>query len=430
MILLKEGTVVDPKTGTIRQADVLIDGGIITKIASGIQPSACENAEVINCRGMYVGPGLVDVHVHFRDPGQTEKEDINSGADAARHGGFTSIVLMANTKPPVDTPEIISYIMEKGRQTGLHLYTCATITKGMQGEELNDFKLLKQAGAVGFTDDGIPILKEEIIQAAMILAEETDSVLSLHEENPAWISENGINHGKASSYFLLEGSDRKAEITMVERDAEMAAKTGATVNFQHLSTKEAVAFIRKMKKEYPECHIHAEATPHHLTLTEEALIKYQSLAKMNPPLRTEEDRRAIIDGVLDGTIDLIATDHAPHTKEEKDRSLTKAPSGIVGLETALPLVYETLVLNEKCSIMQVFCNMSFNPAKLYHLNAGYLAENGPADICVFDPNYIFTIEEFHSKSQNSPFKGRKLQGKSILTICNGRILYKREEEKA
>ena len=313
MIILKNGIMADPATGFMGKKDIAIFDGVIFSIEDEILP---ENGdEVIDCTDKIIGPGLVDVHVHFRDPGFTYKEDIESGAKAAIKGGFTSVVLMANTKPAVDSKETIEYILEKGKQTGIHIYTCATITKGMQGKEKNDFESLLKAGASGFTDDGVPILDENLVREIMLDAVKNNTVLSFHEEDPAYITNNGINRGKASEYFGIGGSDRQAEISMVERDLKLALETGAVVNFQHLSTKEAIDLIREAKKQGE--NIHAEATPHHIALTEEAAIKYGTMAKMNPPLRTEDDRQAIIEGLKDGTIDLIATDHAPHSKRKK-----------------------------------------------------------------------------------------------------------------
>ena len=439
MILLQNGTVIDPKSGFMETADIAIDRGKIIKIGKNLNPvdvmmyncyrdDEKQEIQTIDCTGKIIGPGLVDIHVHFRDPGFTYKEDILTGGEAAKRGGFTSIILMANTKPVVDSGETIHYILEKGKKTKINIYTCATITKSMQGKELNDFFALKNAGAIGFTDDGIPMLDEELVTEAMIKAAKEDVVLSFHEENPEYIKNNGINHGKASQYFHIEGSDRQAEITMVKRDLKIALETGAKVNFQHISTKEAVELIRTYKSKDNNHHIHAEATPHHMSLNEQAVILFGTLAKMNPPLREEEDRKAIIEGLMDGTIDIIATDHAPHTKEEKDKQITEAPSGIIGLETAFSIAYEELICRQNMPILQLFCRMSLNPAKLYQINAGYLAENGPADVCIVDTGRTWSVKEFASKSQNSPFKNQKLMAKVIMTICNGKIVYKDDDE--
>jgi dihydroorotase len=371
----------------------------------------------------------VDVHSHFRDPGFTYKEDIETGAKAAAKGGYTTVVLMANTKPCVDNEETLRYVIEKGKQTGIHVYTCATVTMGMQGKEIVPMEELAKKGAVGFTDDGVPILSEEVVEEAMKRAAALGMPLSFHEENPAYIKNNGVNAGKAAAHYHIGGSKREAEIDLVGRDLEIALKTGAAIDIQHISTKEAVELVRQAKKR--GSNIHAEATPHHFTLTEDAVITYGTLAKMNPPLREESDRRAIIEGLKDGTIDMIATDHAPHSKEEKEKPITEAPSGIIGLETALPLSVTELVETGDMTLMSVLEKLTCNPADLYHLPAGRLTENGPADIVLFDPKEEYVIDGFVSKSQNSPFLGRKVKGQVYYTICGGKIVYsKREEEQS
>ena len=424
MIILKNGTLVDPKTGFTGKKDIAVDGSRIKKIDTVIE--AADEDTVIDCSGKYIGPGLVDIHVHFRDPGFTYKEDIQTGSRAAACGGYTSVILMANTKPCVDSEDVLNYVLTEGRKTGIHVYSCGNITKGMQGTELTDFHKLMSCGAIGFTDDGVPLLDENLVRNAMEQAADNNCILSFHEENPVYIENNGINRGDASGLLKIGGSDRKAEISMVERDLKLAEETGAKINFQHLSTKESVALIREARKKKNGKNIFAEATPHHMALTEKAVSQYGSLAKMNPPLRTEEDRQAIIEGIKDGTIDVIATDHAPHSEEEKNRKITEAPSGIIGLETALAVAYKTLVLENNMSIMQLFCKMSWNPAKMYHLKAGYLAENSPADLVIFDPDREWKYEKSFSKSRNSPFLNQKFKGKIIMTMCDGNIVYKEQ----
>lgn len=430
MIVLKNGTLIEPSTGFFGKKDVVIDGEKIVKIEENVDVDALKAAsdtengvKVFDCSGKYIGPGLVDVHVHFRDPGFTYKEDIASGSLAAAKGGFTSVVLMANTKPSVDNEETIRYVLDKGRKTGIHIYTCANVTKGMKGEVLNDFGELLKAGAVGFTDDGVPLLEEDLVRKAMKLAVEYDAVLSFHEEDPRYITNNGINRGKASEHFGIGGSDRMAEISMVKRDLALALETGAKVNFQHLSTKEAIDLIREAKKLPEGKNIHAEATPHHIALTEMDAITHGTLGKMNPPLREETDRQAILSGLMDGTIDLIATDHAPHSQEEKDKAVTEAPSGILGLETAFAIAHKELIEGKKMDYLQLFCKMSLNPANVYGLNAGKIAEGERADLVVFDPEKEWKIEKFISKSQNSPFKNQILKSKIELTVCRGQIIY-------
>ena len=369
------------------------------------------------------------MHVHFRDPGFTYKEDIETGAVAAAKGGFTAVVLMANTKPSVDNIETLSYVVEKGEKTAIRVHTCASITESLKGETMTDMEGLKAAGAVGFTDDGIPILSEELVRQAMEKAAVLDVPLSFHEEDPAYIENNGINRGKASAHFGIGGSDRMAEISLVERDLEIALSTGAIFNVQHISAKESVELVRRAKakaKELGLSNIHAEATPHHFTLTEEAAIEHGTLAKMNPPLREEADRLAVIEGLKDGTIDLIATDHAPHSEEEKNRPITEAPSGIIGLETAFALAITNLVKPGYLTLPQLFDRMSLAPSQMYHLPYGVVEEGAVADLIIFDDEQQVTFDKFVSRSSNSPFLGQTFYGTIDMTICKGEIAYKKE----
>lgn len=427
MLLIKNGYILDPKSRREGVYDILIEDNKIKRIDTFItlidlSDEEKENLQIIYADNMMVAPGLVDVHVHFRDPGFTYKEDIYSGAKAAAKGGFTTVVLMANTKPTVDSKDTLEYVISKGKETDIHVLTCASITKGLKGKELTDMDLLKKYGAVGFTDDGIPMLDEELIVTAMKKAKELKVPLSFHEENPALITNNGINHGKASAYYDIEGSPRAAEIDLIYRDLQFAVETDAPINIQHISSKEGVELVRQAKLD--STNIHAEATPHHFSLTEESVIEFGTLAKMNPPLRTEQDRLAIIQGLKDNTIDIIATDHAPHSADEKAKPITEAPSGIIGLETALPLGITNLVKSGYLSYMELLEKMTINPASMYHLDYGYIAEGGPADLVIFNDN-LQTIDTFCSKSNNSPFKEQSLNGEIQYTICNGKIIYQK-----
>lgn len=415
--------IIDPKSKTERLGDLLIRGEKIARIDDFIE--ATEDMKVIDGTGLCVGPGLVDVHVHFRDPGLTYKEDIETGAAAAAAGGFTTVVMMANTKPAIDSVETLTYVLEKGKATGIHVETCACVTKGMKGKELVDMELLKAHGAIGFTDDGAPLLEVEVVKEAMKLVEELNVPISFHEENPKFIANNGVNKGKASEYFSIGGSSREAEIDMVSRDIELVKEIGADINIQHISAKEAVELVRAGKK--MGANVFAEATPHHFALTEEAVIKHGTLAKMNPPLRTQEDRIAIIEGLVDGTIDMIATDHAPHSVDEKNKPIAEAPSGIIGLETALPLAITHLVEPRYLTLVELMEKMSYNPAKLYHLDRGYIEKGGLADLVIFDPNEVCEVTSGASKSCNSPFIGQALQGVVKYTICKGKIVFSGKE---
>lgn len=418
MLLIQNGYMIDPKSGREGKLDILTEGTRILRIGKGLEkPEGCE---VIDAEGLLAAPGLVDVHVHFRDPGFPLKEDIVTGAAAAARGGFTTVVMMANTRPPIDNPQTLAYVLEKGSGTGIHVLSCANVTVGMQGKELTAMEELAEAGAAGFTDDGVPLLDEGIVRRAMERTAKLDTVISFHEEDPGLIDNNGINRGKASEFFGIGGSPREAETRLVERDLKLALETGAKINIQHISARESVELVRRARAQ--SSNIHAEATPHHFTLTESAAIQYGSLAKMNPPLREEEDRLAIIRGLVDGTIDIIATDHAPHTAREKEKPITEAPSGIIGLETALALGITQLVEGGYLTMGQLLRLMSTNPANLYHLDAGYLAEGGPADIILIDTSAEFVPESYASRSANTPFTGWRLRGKVVRTIAGGVVL--------
>ena len=368
----------------------------------------------------------VDVHVHFRDPGLTYKEDIHTGAAAAARGGFTTVVCMANTKPIVDNAETLRYVLEEGKKTGIHVLTCAAVSKGFEGKELTDMEGLLAAGAAGFTDDGIPLMDGPFVKKAMEEAARLGTVLSFHEEDKAFISQNGINHGAVSEKLGIYGSPALAEDSLVARDCMIALDTGAVVDIQHISSGHSVEMVRLAKK--LGAKVWAEVTPHHFTLTEEAVLTYGTLAKMNPPLRTEADRLKLIEGLKDGTIDMIATDHAPHSKEEKEKPLTEAPSGILGLETALALGITSLVKPGHLTMLELMEKMSLNPARLYKLDGGRLEKGAPADLVIFDESGQWKVKDFASKSTNSPFLGWELTGQVKKTICGGVVVYGGENE--
>lgn len=428
MIMLKSVRLINPATRTDEICDILIAEQKVIKIGEALSLDARliarakgEVLRVLDCSGLCAAPGLVDGHVHFRDPGQTHKEEIATGAGAAAAGGFTSVVCMANTIPTIDNEETIVSVIRKGRMTPIHVYCCAAVTKGLQGKELVDMKLMKECGAVGFTDDGRPLLGEELVKEAMSRARRLKLPLSFHEEDPRFVKDPGVNSGPAAERLGLTGADRRAEIEMVERDCRLAGETGATVVIQHISAAESVEIVRKAKR--AGVRVFAEATPHHFSLTEEAVSLYGSNAKMNPPLRTEADRGAIIEGLKDGTIEMIATDHAPHAKNEKDRPFREAPSGIIGLETAFSLGLMNLVEPGHLTLLQLISRMSTEPAKLYGLDAGVIREDAPADLILFDTERRWAYLAPKSKSTNSPWLGKSLKGKILLTLCGGRVAH-------
>lgn len=418
MILIKNARVMDPESGFDQVTDILLDGKRIRQIGKVDDVSGIE--QVIDASGMIAAPGLIDVHVHFRDPGFTYKEDLQTGSAAAAAGGFTTVVCMANTKPVVDSVDIYKEIEDRCEQLPIKVWQAAAVSKGFEGKELTDMDALYEAGVRGFTDDGIPLMDEKIVEEAMKKAKELDVPISLHEEDPAYIKQPGVNQGKVSEQLNYGGASYLAEAVMVKRDCELAVKTGAKVDIQHISSGVAVDYVKEAKEE--GANVYAEASPHHFTLTEEAVLKYGTLARMNPPLRTEEDRQRIIKGLQEGTIEIIATDHAPHSKEEKDKPLDQAPSGITGIETSLALGVTELVEKGYLSMMQLLEKMTINPAKLYNMEQGRLQEGKPADVVLFDPEEEWEVKEYKSKATNSPFTGWKLKGKVKYTICDGKII--------
>lgn len=418
-MLIKNGYLIDPASQTAQKADLRIEDGFISRIAAEITPDASE--EVIDASGLVAAPGLIDTHVHFRDPGFTYKENLHTGALASAKGGFTSVICMANTSPVVDNVQTLLDIGRRAKEEKIRIYQAASVSRSLKGEELTNMEELADSGACGFTDDGIPIRSAAFLYEAMEKAASLDLPISLHEEDPSFIKNNGINHGPVSDKLGIYGSPSIAEESLVARDCLLALRSGAHVVIQHISSGRSVELVRMFRS--MGARLHAEATPHHFTLTEEAVLKHGTLAKMNPPLRTEEDRQAIIAGLADGTIDIIATDHAPHSREEKERSITAAPSGIIGLETSLALGITTLVRPGHLSLMQLLEKMTVNPARLYHLPSGELKEGRAADIVLFDPEERWTPTEYASLSANSPFTGRELFGKVKFTICRGEIIY-------
>lgn len=419
MLLIQNARVMDPKTNTDKVADVLVEDGKIKEI--GIVP-VTDEMEIIDANGLILAPGFIDVHVHFRDPGQTRKEDLVTGSKAAAAGGFTTVICMANTIPKVDNVDTLTDILERAKELPIHVLQASAVTTSFNGRDLVDMEAMKKAGAVGFTDDGLPIMNAGVLKKAMEEAKRLNVPISLHEEDSSLVIKAGINKGKVSEELQFGGAPAVAEDTMVARDCMIALATGASVDIQHISSKNAVEMVRQAKA--MGANVVAEATPHHFTLTEDAVKKYGAMCKMNPPVRTEDDRQAIIRGLQDGTIEIIATDHAPHTTEEKEAGIEKSPSGIIGLETALSLGITSLVKEGHLTMMKLLEKMTINPANLYHLDAGYIAVGKEADFVLFDENETYVVgDTFASKSCNTPFIGWELTGKVKYTICNGKVVY-------
>lgn len=421
-MLIKNGFLIDPASDTERLVDLRITDGLIQTLADAGTLTPENGEDELDAAGLMISPGLVDTHIHFRDPGFTYKEDLHTGSLAAAAGGFTSVICMANTSPVIDSVPVLKELMEREALEDIHIFQAAAVSCGLKGEEMTSMKELAAAGACGFTDDGIPLKNAAFLYKAMEEAKALDLPISLHEEDPAFIETNGINHGPVSDALGIYGSPSIAEESLVARDCLLALRSGAQVVIQHISSGQSVELVRTFKA--MGANLHAEATPHHFTLTDEAVLKYGALAKMNPPLRTENDRLAIIEGLKDGTIDLIATDHAPHSTEEKSRPITQTPSGIIGLETSLALGITSLVRPGHLTLSQLIEKMTINPASLYHLPYGSVAEGKSADLVLFDPNEKWTPKTYASKSSNSPFTGWELYGKVKYTICDGKIVYK------
>jgi dihydroorotase len=426
-MLIKNGTILSPGTGEQFQADLRIASDQIVELGH-LSPK--EQEECIDAKGCMVAPGLVDVHVHFRDPGFTYKEDLHTGALSGAAGGFTTVICMANTRPAVDNTDTLRDLMARAEAEPIRVRFAAAVSEGLKGQKLTDFETLSANGACGFTDDGIPLMDEQLVVEAMNRAKALHLPLSFHEEDPALIEKAGTNRTAPAV----------AEDVLVARDCMLALHTGAAIDIQHISSKNSVALVRTAKA--LGAHVYAEATPHHFTLTEEDVAIHGTYAKMNPPLRTEADRLAIIEGLKDGTIDMIATDHAPHSTEEKQREdFFACPSGIIGLETALALGVTQLVRPGHLTMLQLMEKMSLNPARLYSINAlaqpdaqaaaqdpafrcyGSIAPGCAADLVIFDPEEAFIAGNYRSKSENTPFTGRKLYGKVKYTICGGKIAF-------
>lgn len=424
MILIKDGRVIDPKSGMDEPLDIIIRDGIIAGM--GKFQKSDDYDTVIDARGKVVAPGLIDVHVHFRDPGFTYKEDLESGARAAAAGGYTTVVCMANTNPAVDCKEVLWDLRKRAASLPIRVLNAAAVTVGLKSQRLTDMEALKQAGAVGFTDDGIPIKNVQLVLEAMRKSKQLGVPLSFHEEDPDLVGSPGINAGKIAQAMGVEGASSLAEETLIARDCLLALKTGAIINIQHISSKVSVELIRMMKG--LGARVYAEVTPQHFSLNEEAVLEKGTLAKVNPPLRTEEDRYALIQGLKDDVIDMIATDHAPHSREEKAKGIEEAPSGMIGLETALALGITYLVRKGHMTLPHLLEKMTVKPAELYQLNGGSLKVGARADLIVFDEREKWVAERFHSKSENSPFIGAELVGKIKYTICSGQVVYMDEEE--
>jgi dihydroorotase len=423
-LLIKGGRVIDPSQQIDDDLDVLVAGGKVMEVGKGLQ--AGKGCEVIDAGGMLVAPGLIDMHVHLRDPGLEYKEDIVSGTKAAAAGGFTSIACMPNTKPVNDNKAVTTYIIAKAKSEGLvNVFPVGSVTQGSKGEHLAEMGDLKEAGCVAVSDDGKPVANSELMRRALEYAKGMDIMLISHCEELSLVGEGVMNEGYTSTELGLRGISRVAEDAAVARDVYLAEFTNSPVHIAHVSTKGAVRIIRDAKARGVK--VTCETAPHYFSLTDDAVRGYDTNAKMNPPLREAADVEAIKAGLKDGTIDAIATDHAPHHLDEKDVEFALASNGIIGLETSLPLCL-VLVRDKVLDIKQLIEKMSYNPSKILGIDRGTLQPGAVADITLIDPNaeWVVKEEELRSKSKNSPFIGMKMKGQAVHTIVGGKVVFKRD----
>ena len=420
-LLIKNGIVINPGDRSERRADLLVKDGVIAQIAESVSSEA---DRVIDAAGAYCMPGFIDMHVHLRDPGLTYKEDIETGGAAAIHGGFTTIVAMPNTKPVADCPDVIRYVQEKAaRVTKAHVIQVGSVTKGMQGQELSDIRGMAAAGCICLSEDGKSVMNADLYRDAMKIAAEENMTVLAHCEDINLVHGGVLNADSVSASLGMPGITNSVEDVIVARDILLAKETGCRLHLCHCSTEDSVKMVRMAKAD--GVNVTAEVCPHHFSMTSDEIAGDDANYKMNPPLRTAADVEALKKGLAEDVMDVIATDHAPHGKEEKEQGILKAPFGIVGLETAAALTYTELVKPGLLTIMQMAEKMSYHPARILGLDKGVIEEGAPADLVIFDPGREWTVDpaDFRSKGKNSPFTGRTLSGKVIATIADGEIAY-------
>jgi dihydroorotase len=425
-ILIKNGRLIDPGTKTDATLDVLIADGRIAEISAGIKTGGAP--DIIDARGLVVCPGFIDMHVHLREPGQEYKETIESGSKAAVHGGFTSIACMPNTSPVNDNLSIVKQVITRAREVALlNVFPVAAVTKNLAGEEPADMEELVKAGVVGFSDDGRCVMNAGLMRQALIKAGKLNVPVIQHPEDHTLSGDGQVNEGLVSFRLGFKGIPGISEDVITARDIILQKDTGAQLHLTHISTAGSVALIRGAKKE--KIKVTADVTPHHLLLNEEAVTRTGTEYKMKPPLRTEADRLALVKGIRDGTIDCIASDHAPHAADEKDKKFEDAPFGIIGMETSFPLIYDRLVRNKIITLNRMIELFSTNPARILNLRDRGLVKPGfPADLTILDLSETFEItpDYFYSKAANCPFIGRQGQGVVAYTIVNGKVVYRRQ----
>lgn len=420
-ILIKNGRVIDPATKTDEIADVWIEGECIAEVGAELSADA---DQVIDATGCFVMPGFIDLHVHLRDPGQEYKETVETGSRAAAHGGFTTILAMPNTKPAVDNGDVVRYVHNKAKDVGLaNVLQIGAITMGQHGDELADIEGMVEAGIPAISEDGKSVMNAQLYREAMALAVKFDIPIMAHCEDASLAHGGVMNEGAAAEKLHMPGLCNEAEDVIVARDILMAKEAGARLHLCHCSTANSVRLLQMAKEE--GVMVSGEACPHHFVLTDKDIPGDDPNYKMNPPLRSKEDVEALIEGLKSGVIDVIATDHAPHSFDDKNCSMKKAPFGIVGLETAAALTFTELVDQGHLTPMQMAEKMSYNPARVIGLDRGSLEAEKVADVVIFNPQkeYLINAAEFASKGRNTPFQGRKVKGKVQATILAGQIVY-------
>ena len=423
-LLIKNGHIINPATNTEGIFDLLVEGNQVTKIEENIAEEAAE--QVLDASGCFVFPGFIDLHVHFRDPGLTHKEDIETGSKAAARGGVTTVVTMPNTKPVADNAEVIRYVHDKAKEVGLtHVLQVGAITKGMQGKELADIEEMIAAGIPAISEDGKSVMDSNLYREAMKIVAKAGIPVLAHCEDINLVDGGVINQGEKSKAMGVKGISNAVENIIAARDIMLAEETGAKLHLCHCSTKETVDLVRDGKAK--GIAVSGEVCPHHFTLTDEDIVEGDSNYKMNPPLRSREDVDKLKEGLKEGVMEAISTDHAPHTKEEKVSDFSKAPFGIVGLETSAALTYTELVLGGYLTPMGMAEKMSYNPARILGIDKGDISTNHVADITIFDPRETYEIHgaDFVGKSANMPFEGRQVTGRVVATILDGRIVYQK-----
>ena len=421
-LLLKGGRVIDPAAKLNQVCDVLIEDGIIQKVGLDLR---ADQAEVYDASDKIVVPGLIDMHTHLREPGQEAKEDFASGSRAGAAGGYTTVATMPNTSPVVDTAALVTSLQKRAEDVAIiHIHIIGAVTKNQEGKELAELGDMVAAGAVAFSDDGHFDPSAKVLLSAYDYLVPFNKAIINHEEDTSLVEDGAMNEGHRSAMLGFKGRPIVAEDIAVARDIMLAEYAGAHVHVAHISSGRAVELVREAKKR--GVHVTAEATPHHLTMTDALVDPADSSTKVNPPLRTAKDVNAVVAGLCDSTIDMIATDHSPHAAEEKDREYIYAPSGFPGLETAIGVLMTDLVHTGKLPLETLIERMTYAPARVFQLNAGTLREGGPADVTVIDPNLVWTVDEkkFYTRGSHSPFVGRELTGKAVLTVVDGQIVMK------